>query len=121
MLILLYTLIKVWSSKKKLHLKLLVTAIMAVLPVAVNLIIIMAISSGTMYSIMVYEIVYVLVLPAACLTALSEMTSYPQTGKQPEPYKGLKPGKDQEPDIKTEQEINAENIRKIWMEKCLGK
>lgn len=117
MLILLYTLIKVWSSKKKLHLKLLVTAIMAVLPVAVNLIIIMAISSGTMYSIMVYEIVYVLVLPAACLTALSEMTSYPQTGKQSEPYEGLKPGKDQEPDIKTEQEINAENIRKIWMEK----
>ncbi len=57
LLILLYTLLKVWTSGKKLHLKVLVTAIMAVLPVAVNLISIMAISSGTMYSIMVYEIV----------------------------------------------------------------
>ena len=42
------------------------------LPVAVNLIIIMAFSSGTMYSIMVYEIVYVLVIPAGCLGALSD-------------------------------------------------
>lgn len=71
-LVFLYTLLKIWSSQKELHLKLLVTAVMAVLPVAVNLIIIMAISSGTMYSIMVYEIVYVLVLPLACLTALPD-------------------------------------------------
>lgn len=71
-LILLLTLVMIWRTGKKLHLKLLITAIMAVLPVAVNLIVIMAISSGTMYSIMVYEIVYVMVLPAACLTAVSD-------------------------------------------------
>nr|MCR5508923.1 hypothetical protein [Lachnospiraceae bacterium] len=70
LMILLYTLLKVWTSGKKLHLKVLVTAIMAVLPVAVDLISIMAISSGTMYSIMVYELVYVFVIPTACLTAL---------------------------------------------------
>ena len=72
-LILLYTLLKIWASDKMLHLKLLITAIVAVLPIAVNLIIIMAISSGTMYSIMVYEIVYVMVIPVACLTALSDV------------------------------------------------
>ena len=71
-LVLLYSLLRVWMSGKKLHLKLLITAIVAVLPVAVNLIIIMAISSGTMYSIMVYEIVYVLVIPVACLNVLPE-------------------------------------------------
>ncbi len=74
-MVLLYTLLKIWSTGKKLHLKLLITAVMAVLPIVVNLIIIMAISSGTMYSIMVYEIVYVLVIPTACLTALYDMTS----------------------------------------------
>lgn len=71
-LILFYTLLKIWASHKLPHLKLLITAIAAVLPVAVNLIIIMAFSSGTMYSIMVYEIVYVLVIPAGCLGALSD-------------------------------------------------
>lgn len=76
LLIFAYTLLKIWLSDKKLHLKILITAIMAVLPVAVNLIIIMAISSGTMYSIMVYEIVYVLVLPMACLSAISDSTAY---------------------------------------------
>ena len=74
-----YTLLKIWLGDKKLHLKILITAIMAVLPVAVNLIIIMAISSGTMYSIMVYEIVYVLVVPMACLTALSGTSGYTDT------------------------------------------
>lgn len=79
-----YTLLKIWLGDKKLHLKILITAIMAVLPIAVNLIIIMAISSGTMYSIMVYEIVYVLVLPMACLTALSDRTSYTEPGSNAE-------------------------------------
>ncbi len=81
-LVLLYTLIKIWPAKKALHLKLLITAIAAVLPIAVNLIIIMAISSGTMYSIMVYEIVYVLVIPMACLTALSDTASYHREEKK---------------------------------------
>ena len=81
-LVLVYTFLRIWSTKKKLHLKLLITAIMAVLPIAVNLIVIMAISSGTMYSIMVYEIVYVLVIPAACLTALSDMASDPEENKR---------------------------------------
>lgn len=75
-LVLLYTLLKIWASVKALHLKLIITAVMAVLPIAINLIIIMAISSGTMYSIMVYEVVYVLVIPIACLTALSDIPSY---------------------------------------------
>lgn len=81
-LVLLYTLIKIWPAKKALHLKILITAIAAVLPIAVNLIIIMAISSGTMYSIMVYEIVYVLVIPMACLTALSDTVSYHREDKK---------------------------------------
>ncbi|MBQ7481556.1 MAG: glucosyltransferase domain-containing protein [Lachnospiraceae bacterium] len=75
-LVLLYTLLKTWASVKALHLKLIITAVMAVLPIAINLIIIMAISSGTMYSIMVYEVVYVLVIPIACLAALSDIPSY---------------------------------------------
>ncbi len=80
-LILFYSLLRIWSSGKKLHLKLLITAIMAVLPVAVNLIIVMAISSGTMYSIMVYEIVYMLVIPMACLSALYNMASSAESDK----------------------------------------
>ncbi len=71
-LTLFYTLFRIWSSQKGLHLKLLITAVIAVLPIAVNLIIIMAVSSGTLYSIMVYEIVYELVIPVACLTALDD-------------------------------------------------
>ena len=123
MLVLLYTLIKVWASKKETHLKLLVTAIMAILPVAVNLIIIMAISSGTMYSIMVYEIVYVLVLPMASLTALSDMASYAGTctntvtDKRPAPYDSREQGNDTELYKAAEEETNTENIRKLWEEK----
>ncbi|MCR4654869.1 MAG: glucosyltransferase domain-containing protein [Lachnospiraceae bacterium] len=83
-LVFLFTFIKIWQTRKMTHLKLLITAIMAVLPVAVNLIIIMAVSSGTMYSIMVYEIVYVLVIPMACLTALSDTVLYPDPGKTTE-------------------------------------
>ena len=82
LLVFLYALLKVWTAKKELHLKLLITAIMAVLPVAVNLIIIMAIASGTMYSIMVYDIVYVPVISAACLRALYDMTAYPEGDKK---------------------------------------
>ena len=70
--VLLYTVIRVWRMKKQLHNKFLVTAIVAIIPIAVNLVIIMAISSGVMYSIMVYEIVYMLIIPVACLEAVRE-------------------------------------------------
>ena len=70
MAVLLYTLIRVWMSKKTTYMKVFITLIMCVLPIAVNLIAIMAIASGTMYSIMVYEIVYVFLIPVACLEAL---------------------------------------------------
>ncbi len=83
-LVLLFTLLKIWSTGKKTHIKLLITAIMAVLPIAVNLIAIMAISSGTMYSIMVYEIVYVFVIPLACLSALRDGNSFEGTGSSEE-------------------------------------
>ena len=72
MVVLLYTLIKVWISKRPMHMKVFVTLIMCVLPVGVNLIAIMAIASGTMYSIMVYEIVYIFLIPIACLEALRD-------------------------------------------------
>lgn len=68
-----YSFIKVWMTKKPVYLKVLITLIFGVLPVAVNLIAIMAIASGTMYSIMVYEIVFVFVIAIACLEALRYM------------------------------------------------
>lgn len=74
MVVLLYTLVKVCMAKKPIHMKIFVTLIMCVLPIAINLIVIMAIASGTMYSIMVYEIVYMFVIPIACLEALREET-----------------------------------------------
>lgn len=69
-LVFLYTLIRVWLMNKAVHLKVLITLIFMVLPVAINLIAIMAIASGTMYSIMVYEIVFVFIISIACLDAL---------------------------------------------------
>ena len=69
-LVFLYTFVKVWMMKKEVYLKVLVSLVFAVLPIAVNLIIIMAISSGTMYSIMVYEIVFVFIISIACLEAI---------------------------------------------------
>ena len=80
-LVLLYTFVKVWMMKKEVYLKVLVSLVFAVLPIAVNLIIIMAISSGTMYSIMVYEIVFVFIISIACLEAIrtcnSDITAIP--------------------------------------------
>ena len=80
-LVFLYTFVKVWMMKKEVYLKVLVSLIFAVLPIAVNLIIIMAISSGTMYSIMVYEIVFVFIISIACLEAIrtcnSDITAIP--------------------------------------------
>lgn len=80
-LIFLYTFVKVWMMKKEVYLKVLVSLVFAVLPIAVNLIIIMAISSGTMYSIMVYEIVFVFIISIACLEAIrtcnSDITAIP--------------------------------------------
>ena len=80
-LVFLYTFVKVWMMKKKVYLKVLVSLVFAVLPIAVNLIIIMAISSGTMYSIMVYEIVFVFIISIACLEAIrtcnSDITAMP--------------------------------------------
>ena len=75
-LIFLYTFVKVWMMKKEVYLKVLVSLVFAVLPIAVNLIIIMAISSGTMYSIMVYEIVFVFIISIACLEAIRTCNSY---------------------------------------------
>ena len=75
-LVLMYTFIHVWMMKKEVYMKVLVTLVLAVLPVAVNLIIIMAISSGTMYSIMVYEIVFVFIISIACLEAIRTCNSY---------------------------------------------
>ena len=69
-LVFLYTFVKVWMMKKEVYMKVLVSLVFAVLPIAVNLIIIMAISSGTMYSIMVYEIVFVFIISIACLEAI---------------------------------------------------
>ena len=74
-LVFLYTFVKVWMMKKEVYLKVLVSLIFAVLPIAVNLIIIMAISSGTMYSIMVYEIVFVFIISIACLEAIRTCNS----------------------------------------------
>ena len=80
-LVFLYTFVKVWMMKKEVYLKVLVSLVFAVLPIAVNLIIIMAISSGTMYSIMVYEIVFVYIISIACLEAIrtcnSDITAIP--------------------------------------------
>lgn len=80
-LVFLYTFVKVWMMKKEVSLKVLVSLVFAVLPIAVNLIIIMAISSGTMYSIMVYEIVFVFIISIACLEAIrtcnSDITAIP--------------------------------------------
>ena len=80
-LVFLYTFVKVWMMKKEVYLKVLVSLVFAVLPIAVNLIIIMAISSGTMYSIMVYEIVFVFIISIACLEAIrtcnSDITAIP--------------------------------------------
>ena len=80
-LVFLYTFLKVWMMKKEVYLKVLVSLVFAVLPIAVNLIIIMAISSGTMYSIMVYEIVFVFIISIACLEAIrtcnSDITAIP--------------------------------------------
>ena len=75
-LVFLYTFVKVWMMKKEVYLKVLVSLVFAVLPIAVNLIIIMAISSGTMYSIMVYEIVFVFIISIACLEAIRTCNSY---------------------------------------------
>ena len=74
-LVFLYTFVKVWMMKKEVYLKVLVSLVFAVLPIAVNLIIIMAISSGTMYSIMVYEIVFVFIISIACLEAIRTCNS----------------------------------------------
>lgn len=80
-LVFLYTFVKVWMMKKEVYLKVLVSLVFAVLPISVNLIIIMAISSGTMYSIMVYEIVFVFIISIACLEAIrtcnSDITAIP--------------------------------------------
>ena len=80
-LVFLYTFVKVWMMKKEVYLKVLVSLVFVVLPIAVNLIIIMAISSGTMYSIMVYEIVFVFIISIACLEAIrtcnSDITAIP--------------------------------------------
>lgn len=80
-LVFLYTFVKVWMMKKEVYMKVLVSLVFAVLPIAVNLIIIMAISSGTMYSIMVYEIVFVFIISIACLEAIrtcnSDITAIP--------------------------------------------
>ena len=74
-LVFLYTFVKVWMMKKEVYLKVLVSLVFAVLPIAVNLIIIMAISSGTMYSIMVYEIAFVFIISIACLEAIRTCNS----------------------------------------------
>lgn len=71
-IVFLYTLARVWISNRELYIKILVALIFAVLPVAINLIAIMAIASGTMYSIMLYEIVFVFVIAIACSEALKE-------------------------------------------------
>ena len=80
-LVFLYTFVKVWMMKKEVYMKVLVSLVFAVLPISVNLIIIMAISSGTMYSIMVYEIVFVFIISIACLEAIrtcnSDITAIP--------------------------------------------
>lgn len=69
-LALLYAFVRVWMMKKETYMKVLITLVFTVLPIAVNLIIIMAISSGTMYSIMVYEIVFVYIISIACFEAV---------------------------------------------------
>ena len=79
-LLLAYTFVKVLMSSKDISIKLLICLIICILPVAVNLIIIMAISSGTMYSIMVYEIVFEFLIPLACLNAIGD-GALPSKGK----------------------------------------
>lgn len=68
-LVLAYSVVRMWLSEKQIHIKVLFTLMMAVLPIAVNLIAIMAFASGTMYSIMVYEIVYMFIIPIGLLEA----------------------------------------------------
>lgn len=72
LVVLVYSVLRIWMSKKQMHIKVLFSLMMAVLPVAVNLIAIMAFASGTMYSIMVYEIVYMFIIPIGLLEAYRE-------------------------------------------------
>lgn len=70
LLVLAYSTIRMLISKKQIYIKVLFALMMMVLPIAVNLIAIMAFASGTMYSIMVYEIVYMFIIPIGLLEAM---------------------------------------------------
>lgn len=69
-IVLCFVLLYVWVADRPIHMKILVTMILAILPISVNLIQVMAISSGTMYSIMTYEIVFILLIPITCMEAI---------------------------------------------------
>ena len=72
-IVLIYSFISIWMMKKPMPIKCLISVIMVVLPIAINLVAIMSMSAGILYSIMLFELVYMFVIPIACLEALRSM------------------------------------------------
>lgn len=72
-IIMAYAFIKIITSKKRIFQKAIFALITFVLPIAVNLIYIMSISSGIMYTIMVFDIVYVFAFAIAEIEAIGTL------------------------------------------------
>jgi len=68
-IIMAYVVVKVWSSGKCISQKILFSLVALVIPVAVDIVEIMAASSGIMYSIMTFDIVFIFVLAIGMLEA----------------------------------------------------
>lgn len=69
-LIMVYVGLYVCFSKSEVSQKILIILVIAVLPIAVNLVYIMAASAGVMYSIMTFDMVFILIIPVAMIEAL---------------------------------------------------
>lgn len=69
-IIFVFVYVSVLVSKRNIFTKIVLGLMFLVIPVAVNLIFIMAASSGVMYSIMLYEEVFIFVIAIGCLEAI---------------------------------------------------
>ncbi|MDO4189579.1 MAG: hypothetical protein Q4D29_11380, partial [Lachnospiraceae bacterium] len=72
-LVIAYAFIVVMISKKSLSQKILIGLVVVVLPLTINLVYIMAISSGVMYTIMAFDIVFMLLIGVAVLEATGRL------------------------------------------------
>lgn len=67
-----YVLVKLYKKEVAIYQKILFVLMILVLPVGVNLIYIMAAASGTMYSIMTFGMVFIMIIPIALVVTIQD-------------------------------------------------